>query len=493
MVFNRQSNTIVGIDFGTTTSAISVVQNGYPSLIHVDGDVLLPSIVAFDDNGNVMVGAIAKRQAVVNPERTFRSIKRQVGEEKRYMIGDVEWSAEQIGAQILLRLKKGAEKQLGRPLGHAVITVPAYFNQLQRQSVREIGRMAGFNVLRIINEPTAAVLAYAINETEEQNVLVFDFGGGTFDVSMLTIARGVFEVKATGGSNRLGGDDIDRLIVKKIVNDFIAVHLIDLTKDKMAMQKLRDAAEKVKIELSDKDAAQVRIPFITADEHGPKHIDTRFSVEMLEELTKPLINRLINLARETLRAAGIDKTEINHILLAGGSTRIPAVRKAIVQNFGDKLLGGVNPVECVALGASVQAAIIAGMIKDAVLVDITPFSLGVEIEDGGTEMIIPRNSTIPMHRKKVFTTVVDNQTEVEINVLQGNSNRAAENMALGRFILGGLKKERKGVPKVEVTFDIDVNGIMRVSAMDYKTGAIRNVNILRPTAGKRPEPRPHLQ
>ncbi len=479
---------IVGIDFGTTTSAIGVVRDGAPMLFAVDnGETMMPSIVAFSKSGEVMVGSKAKKQAVLNPERTFASVKRRMGEKESVGIGDVQWSLEAMGAQILKHLKEGAEKQLGHSVKNAVITVPAYFNQLQRQAVQEVGRLAGLNVLRIINEPTAAAMAYGVSLEEEQNVMVFDFGGGTFDVSVLTIADGVFEVRGTGGDNMLGGDDIDRMIIDKVVGDFKEDHQIDLRQDKIAMQKLKDEAEKLKVALSSQDSARLHVPFITADQHGPIHIDKTFTSDMLEGMITGVVSKIIRLARDTLKKSGVDNRDLDRILLAGGSTRIPAVRDAIVQSFGDKLVGGVNPLECVALGAAVQAAIIGGSMEKKVLLDVTPLALGLEIDGGSMEEILPANCTIPASQKKIFSTVADNQTDVEIKVMQGNSNRAPENTELGKFILGGIEKAKKGEPKVEVVFDVNVDGIMSVTARDLKTGSSRSVTIERGIMGRRKE------
>lgn len=477
---------IVGIDFGTTTSAIGVVRNGVPELLRVDeGNTMMPSVVAFGKTGEALVGHRAKKQAVLNPDRTYRSIKRKMGERETVPVGGEEWTVERLGARILAKLKAEAEKELGAPVSDAVITVPAYFNQLQRQAVKEVGRLAGLNVLRIINEPTAAAMAYGVDHEEERNIMVFDFGGGTFDVSVLTVADGVFEVKATGGDNMLGGDDIDRLIIDRVAADFLRDHGIDLTKDKMAMQKLNDEAEKLKIALSDAESARMHIPFITADKHGPIHIDRTFTGEQLDEMTADIVQKIIRLSKETLKKSGLDVNGVDKVLLAGGSTRIPAVRDAIIETFGDKVLGGINPLECVAMGAAVQAAILDGAMENRVLLDVIPLALGVEIEGGTVEALVPANTTIPVTQKKIFSTVADNQTEVEIKIVQGNSDRAAENVTLGRFILGGVEKAKKGEPKVEVEFDINVDGILNVAARDTKTGVRRTVTIDHGVAEKR--------
>lgn len=471
---------IVGIDFGTTTSAIGYIKGGSPVLLKMDGGKnMMPSIVAFNKMGDTIVGQKAKKQAILNPEKTFRSIKRMLGENKTVQVDKKEWRMEELGAIILEHLKMEAEKDIGQAVTHAVITVPAYFNQIQRESVQEIGKLAGMEVVRIINEPTAAAMAYSVDTDEEKNLLVFDFGGGTFDVSIMTIADGVFEVKATGGDSKLGGDDIDRLIIDKVIEDFKNRHGIDLSQDKMAKQKLLEEAEKLKITLSDSDSARFNIPFIAADQHGPIHLDFTFTSEILELMVKNIVARLMTLVRQTIRASGLSKKDIDHILLAGGSTRIPAVRNAVVDYFGEKLVGGVNPMECVALGASVQAGILSGKMEQRVLLDVTPLTLGLEIDGGDTEPVIQKNTTIPVSHKKTFTTVADDQTEVEIKVVQGNSNRADENIALGKFILGGIHKAKKGEAKVEVEFDIDVNGIMSVSAVDKLTGIEKSIKLER--------------
>lgn len=480
---------IVGIDFGTTTSAVGFVKNGVPFLFSVeDHEAILPSVVAFNRSGEPFVGSSAKKQAVLNPEKTFASVKRRLGEKDSVNVAGKDWSLEAIGAEILKTLKSAAEKELGRGVSNAVITVPAYFNQMQREAVQEIGRLAGLNVVRIINEPTAAAMAYGVNENEEQNLMVFDFGGGTFDVSVLTIADGVFEVKASGGDNMLGGDDIDRLIIDRVAADFLADHHIDLGKDRMAMQKLKDESEKLKVLLSTQDSARLHIPFITADKHGPIHIDKTFTAAGFEEIISGVVGKIIRLAKDTLKKSGLENKDLDKILLAGGSTRIPAVRDAIMRSFGDKIIGGVNPIECVALGAAVQAAILSGSLANKVLLDVTPLTLGLEIDGGAMEEIIPSNTTIPAGQKKIFSTVADNQTEVEIKILQGNSQRASENVMLGKFILGKIEVAKKGEPKIEVEFDINVDGIMSVSARDAKTRSSRSIRIEKGVLQRRDKP-----
>jgi molecular chaperone DnaK len=469
---------IAGIDFGTTTSAIGFYIDGAPSLITLDSKrSLLPSITAYTKTGEVLVGDEAKKQAILNPERTFRSIKRRLGDAKKNSIDGKKISNEQIGAEIVARLKSEAERALGTGITEAVITVPAYFNQSQRKSVQEIGKLAGLNVLRIINEPTAAAMAYGINLDEEQNILVFDFGGGTFDVSILTIADGVFEVLATGGDNLLGGDDIDQLIIDDAVAEFKVLNKIDLTADKLAMQKLRDEAEKLKIGLSEKSEAMLDIPFISADENGPIHLKRTYSLDTLNEMIGAILKKLIDLTLSALKDSGLDKKEIQKVLLVGGSTRIPAVRDSISDIFGEKILAGINPVECVALGSAIQAAILGGKISKQVLVDITPLTLGLAIDGGAAEPVIPRNSTIPASYKKIFSTVTDDQTEVELRIYQGNSDRIDENIHLGKFILGGIKKAKKGEPKIEVEFEVNVDGIMNITAKDTKTGTKQSITI----------------
>lgn len=462
---------IAGIDFGTTTSAISFYIDGSPSLVTLDsGKKLLPSITAYTKTGEVLVGDEAKKQSILNPEKTFLSIKRRLGDKAKNNIDGKKLSNEKIGAEIVAKLKKDAERTLGIEITEAVITVPAYFNQLQRKSVQEIGKLAGLNVLRIINEPTAAAMAYGINLEEEQNILVFDFGGGTFDVSILTIAEGVFEVLATGGDNLLGGDDIDQMIIDDAVAEFKNLNKIDLTADKLAMQKLKDEAEKLKVTLSEKPEAVLDIPFISADENGPVHLKRSYSQDSLNKMIEPILRKLVDLTLSALKDSGLEKGEIKKVLLVGGSTRIPAVRDSISDIFDEKILAGINPVECVALGASIQAAILGGKISKQVLVDITPLTLGLAIDGGAAEPVVPRNSAIPASYKKIFSTVTDDQTEVELRVYQGNSDRVDENIHLGTFVLDRIEKAKKGEPKIEVEFEINVDGIMDITAKDTKIG-----------------------
>ncbi len=480
---SERKETVVGIDFGTTTSAIGFVRDGLPVLLQIDnGNVITPTILAFSRKGETITGIYAKKQAVLNPERTFSSIKRTIGNGSSVTIDGKAWSFERMASVIIKKMVSEAGKALGCLVTNAVITVPAYFNDLQRKAVQKIGREAGLNVLRIINEPTAAAMAYGIDQEKEQNLLVFDFGGGTFDVSVLTISSGVFEVIATGGDNHLGGDDIDSLLLNDILKDFKAARGVDLSNDKMAMQKLKDETEKLKIRLSDSPSSKLSIPFITADENGPMHLEKEYTVEDLDKMIYRMLKKIITLAGETLQNADMKKADIDKIMLVGGSTRIPSVRNAIEKEFGKKLLAGINPVECVALGASIQGAIISGEIENMVLVDVIPLTLGVEIDGGDSEPLIEKNRPIPATCKRIFSTVVDNQEEVELRVLQGNSNRATENLEIGRFILGGIEIAGKGEPKIEVSFDIDVNGILSVSAVDKATGAGRSIRIDREIA-----------
>lgn len=469
---------IAGIDFGTTTSAISFYIDGSPSLITLDsGKTLLPSITAYTKTDEVLVGEEAKKQAILNPEKTFQSIKRRLGDTKKNIVDGKKISNEKIGSEIVARLKSEAERVLGTEITEAVITVPAYFSQPQRKAVQEIGKLAGLKVLRIINEPTAAAMAYGINLDEEQNILVFDFGGGTFDVSILTIADGVFEVLATGGDNLLGGDDIDQIIIDDAVAEFKDLNNIDLITDKLAMQKLKDEAEKIKITLSEKPEAVLDIPFISADENGPIHLKKTYSLDTLNGMIAPILKKLVDLTLSALKDSGLEKGDIKKVLLVGGSTRIPSVRDSISDIFDEKILAGINPVECVALGASIQAAILGGKITQQVLVDVTPLTLGLGIDGGAAEPVVPRNSAIPASFKKIFSTVTDDQTEVELRIYQGNSDRVDENIHLGKFILGGIEKANKGEPKIEVEFEINVDGIMNIAAKDKKTGTQKSITI----------------
>jgi len=473
-----KNNLVLGIDFGTTSSEVGVYKDGFPYLIHLfGGKKYIPSVVAFPRTGGILVGEDAKRQAVLNPERTFSSIKRELTSGKKIKIDSNSYTYEQLGAMIVSKLKEEAESALEQQIDQAVITVPAYFNQLQRKSVQEIGKLAGLEVLRIINEPTAAAMSYGLDNEEEQNILVFDFGGGTFDVSILTLADGVFEVLATGGDNSLGGDDIDRLIIDFAIAEFMATNGIDLSNDKLAMQKLKDEAEKTKFGLTTSPTARLSIPFVTANQDGPLHLDQRISIEALNTMMSPMLKRLMEIVHDTIKDADISKDNIDQILLVGGSTRIPVIREIITANFGKKIAAGINPIECVALGASIQGAILNKQISNKVLVDVTPLALGVEIEGGIAEVIVPRNTPVPSTQKKIFSTIADDQTEVELRIFQGNSDMAKENVQLGRFILSDVEKAPMGMPQIEVQFDVNVNGIMSVSAKDKKTGAARAVII----------------
>ncbi|MDH5542630.1 MAG: Hsp70 family protein [Nitrospinota bacterium] len=482
-----RENLVAGIDFGTTSSEIGIYKDGFPYLIHLyGGKKYIPSVVGFPRTGGVLVGEDAKRQSVLNPERTFSSIKRDLTSGKIIKIDGKTYTHEQLGAMIVSRLKEEAESALEQEITQAVITVPAYFNQIQRKSVQEIGRLAGLEVLRIINEPTAAAMSYGLDNEEEQNILVFDFGGGTFDVSILNMADGVFEVLATGGDNSLGGDDIDRLIIDFAIAEFKTTNDIDLASDKLALQKLKDEAEKTKFMLTTSPEARLSVPFITANQDGPIHLDQKITVESLNMMLSDILKRLMEITHGTIKDAGIKRDDIDRILLVGGSTRIPVIRKMIIENFGRKIEAGINPIECVSLGASIQGAIINGQITNKVLVDVTPLALGVEIEGGAAEVIVPRNTPIPATQKKIFSTIADDQTEVELRIFQGNSDIAKENIQLGRFILGDVEKAPMGMPQIEVQFDVNVNGIMSVSAKDMKTGAARSV-IIQPdsSSGKR--------
>jgi len=474
----QNKNIIAGIDFGTTTSAISILENGLPKILKVENhSPLLPSIVAFSRNGKILIGDDAKKQALLNPERTFRSIKRKLGEDASVMIDATPWTFEQMGAEIIKKLVSSAEKITKKEISKAVITVPAYFNDIQRKALKNMGGKANLEVLRIINEPTAAAMAYGINTEIDHTVLVFDFGGGTFDISILSIADGVFEVLATGGDNKFGGDDIDNILISNIVSEFRKARGVDIGRDKLALQKLRDEAEKLKIKLSVTPTATIKIPFITADKHGPIHLERTFTVEEFNKLISGIINKLISITMDTLRMTDLENDEIDKVLLVGGSTKIPAIKEALLKKMGEKIVGGVNPVECVSLGASIQGGILAGDLQNRVLLDVIPLTLGVEIEGGSTEPIIEKNSTIPVSKKKTFSTVVDDQTEVEVRIVQGNSDRADENVEIGRFTLDKIASGKKGIPKIDVEFDIDANGIMKVSAKDNATGSFKSLKI----------------
>lgn len=469
---------VIGIDLGTTNSVVSVIEGGEPTVItNQEGSRLTPSVVGFSKSGERLVGQLAKRQAVSNPDRTISSIKRHMGTKYKVGIDGKDYSPEEISAMILQKLKDDAEKYLGEKITQAVITVPAYFSDSQRQATKDAGRIAGLEVLRIINEPTAAALAYGIDKGEDHTVLVYDLGGGTFDVSILEMGDGVFEVKATNGDTHLGGDDFDQKIIDWMVAEFKKAEGIDLSKDKMAMQRLREAAEKAKIELSGVMTTNINLPFITAGSDGPKHLDMDLTRAKFDEMTADLVERTMGPTRQAMKDANMSANDINKILLVGGSSRIPAVQEAIKKILGKEPTHGVNPDECVAIGAAIQAGVLAGDVKDVLLLDVTPLSLGIETLGGVFTKIIERNTTIPTNRKQVFSTAADNQPSVDIHVLQGERDMAADNKTLGRFELGGIPAAPRGVPKIEVSFDIDANGIVNVSAKDLGTGKEQKITI----------------
>lgn len=469
---------VVGIDLGTTNSCIAVMEGGEVTVIpNAEGGRTTPSVVAFTKTGERLVGQAAKRQAITNPERTIMSIKRHMGTDYKVHIDGKAYTPQEISAMILQKLKADAEAYLGEPVTKAVITVPAYFTDAQRQATRDAGRIAGLEVLRIINEPTAAALAYGLDKEGSQTILVYDLGGGTFDVSILEIGDGVFEVKATSGNNRLGGDDFDDRIINWLVEEFRKEHGIDLRNDRMAMQRLKEAAEKAKIELSSVTSTNINLPFIAADHTGPKHIDVTLTRAKFEELTADLVEKTMGPTRQALADAGLEPKDIDKVILVGGSTRIPAVQEAIRRFLGKEPHKGVNPDEVVAIGAAIQAAVLAGEVKDVLLLDVTPLSLGIETLGGVFTVIIPRNTTIPTSKSQIFSTATDNQTSVEIKVYQGERPMARDNKLLGNFILSGIPPAPRGVPQIEVKFDIDANGIVHVSAKDLATGNQQAITI----------------
>ncbi len=469
---------VIGIDLGTTNSVVAVMEGGEPTVItNTEGSRLTPSVVGFSKTGERLVGQLAKRQAVSNPDHTFSSIKRHMGTDYKVSVDDKKYSPQEISAMILQKLKADAEAYLGETVTQAVITVPAYFNDSQRQATKDAGTIAGLEVLRIINEPTAASLAYGLDKGEEHTILVFDLGGGTFDVSILELGDGVFEVKATNGNNRLGGDDFDQRVMDWMVAEFKKETGIDLSQDKMSAQRLIEAAEKAKIELSGVLSTNINLPFITADATGPKHLDLTLTRAKFDELTASLVEATMGPTRQALQDAGISASGIDKVILVGGSSRIPAVQEAIKKNLGKEPHRGVNPDECVAIGAAIQAGVLVGEVKDVLLLDVTPLSLGIETLGGVCTKIIERNTTIPTSKSQTFSTAADNQPSVDIHVLQGEREMAAGNKTLGRFELSDIPPAPRGVPRIEVTFDIDANGIVHVSAKDLGTGKEQKITI----------------
>ena len=469
---------IIGIDLGTTNSCVAVFEGGEPIVIpNPEGARTTPSVLAFSKTGERMVGQVAKRQAITNPDRTVISIKREMGTNYKKEIDGKAYTPQEISAMILQKLKADAEAYLGAPVSQAVITVPAYFSDAQRQATKDAGKIAGLEVLRIINEPTAAALAYGMDKEADQKILVFDLGGGTFDVSLLEIADGVFEVLATAGNNKLGGDDFDQRIIDWIADKFKAENGIDLRNDKMVVQRLKDAAEKAKIELSGVTSSNINLPFITATVNGPLHFEATLTRAEFDRITADLVEKTIAPLQQVIRDAGVSTSEIDKVLLVGGSTRIPAVQEAVKKYTGKEPFKGINPDECVALGAALQGGVLGGDVKDVLLLDVTPLSLGIETLGGVFNKIIDRNTTIPVKKSQVYSTAADGQTSVEIHVLQGEREMAAYNTTLGRFVLDGIPAAPRGVPQIEVTFDIDANGIVNVTAMDKGTGKEQHITI----------------
>ena len=469
---------IIGIDLGTTNSCVAVLEGGEPVVIaNAEGGRTTPSVVAFAKTGERMVGQVAKRQAVTNADRTIASIKRHMGEDYHVNVDGKGYTPQEISAMVLQKLKADAEAYLGQTVTEAVITVPAYFSDAQRQATKDAGKIAGLEVKRIINEPTAAALAYGLDKENEQKIMVYDLGGGTFDVSILEIGDGIVEVLATAGDTRLGGDDFDQRIMDYLVNEFKKAEGVDLKNDKMAMQRLREAAEKAKIELSGMTTTTVNLPYITADISGPKHMDITISRAKFNELTADLVERTLKPVRQAMSDAGLSASDLNKVLLVGGSTRIPAVQEAVKNLTGKEGFKGINPDECVALGAAIQGGVLTGDVKDIVLLDVTPLSLGIETMGGVFTRLIDRNTTIPTRKSQIFSTAADGQTSVDVHVLQGEREMAAYNKTLGNFQLSGIAPAPRGVPQIEVTFDIDANGIVKVSAKDLGTGKEQQISI----------------
>ena len=469
---------IIGIDLGTTNSCVAVMEGGDAVVIpNAEGNRTTPSVVAFSKDGERMVGQVAKRQAITNPDRTVISIKREMGSDYKVSIDGKKYTPQEISAMILQKLKADAEAYLGQTVTEAVITVPAYFTDAQRQATKDAGKIAGLDVKRIINEPTAAALAYGVDKETAQKVMVYDLGGGTFDVSILDIDDGVIEVLATAGNNRLGGDDFDECVMKYLVGEFKRTDGVDLSSDKVAMQRLKEAAEKAKIELSGVTTSNINLPYITADATGPKHLDVTLTRAKFNELTAHLVDATMGPVRQAMNDAGLSASDIHKVLLVGGSSRIPAVQEAVKKITGKEGFKGINPDECVAVGAAIQGGVLGGDVKGLLLLDVTPLSLGIETMGGVFTKLIDRNTTIPVKKSQIFSTAADNQTSVEVHVLQGEREMAAYNKTLGRFHLDGIAPARRGVPQIEVTFDIDANGIVNVSACDKGTGKSQNITI----------------
>ena len=469
---------IIGIDLGTTNSCVSVIEGGEPVVIpNAEGARTTPSVVAFSKDGERMVGNVAKRQAITNPEKTISSIKRHMGSDYKVNIDGKAYTPQEISAIILQKLKSDAEAYLGEKVTEAVITVPAYFTDSQRQATKDAGKIAGLDVKRIINEPTAAALAFGIDKEDDQKVMVYDLGGGTFDVSIIEMGDGVQEVLATAGNNHLGGDDFDKKVMDYIIAQFKSETGIDLSNDKMAMQRVKEAAEKAKIDLSGMTTAQISLPFITADATGPKHLETTLTIAKFNEMTADLVEATMGPVRQAMKDSGLSMNDIDKILLVGGSTRIPAVQEAIQKFSGKEPFKGINPDECVAMGAALQGGVLGGDVKGLLLLDVTPLSLGIETMGGVNTVIIERNTTIPTKKSQIFSTAADNQTSVEVHVLQGEREFAKDNKTLGMFHLDGILPARRGVPQIEVTFDIDANGIVHVSAKDLGTGKQQEISI----------------